>query len=229
MTKRWSAKQLALCLLRENGSAYPLGTLTRLASMIRNNARLATWRWMFVILTTLCIFSFDSSNARAESSHLECRRSIRDAVNAISETTKNIHKSIPKNASGPQVEVGSCASRLKKLAGNFLCCKADATTARYWEEISCLDLKKYYLEQTCFCLSKGLSFSTDETIQDQTLELYATIRSLEKKGVNLGVQNSIIREIVKQASSIKNCYSIGSLEILRDIERKLSAAVEGAQ
>lgn len=71
---------------------------------------------------------------------------------------------MPTWGEGPQVDVGSCASRLRKLEGNFLCCRTFSNYAATWEEISCLSLKKFYLRKSCSC--QGGSYSTNEALHD---------------------------------------------------------------
>lgn len=154
--------------------------------------------------------------AHGDATHAaSCHSEIAPMIKALDERITAVRKSEPKNGSGPQVNVGTCASRLRKLAGNFLCCTTFQNTAPYWEEMSCLELKKFYLRQTCQCSSKGQDYSLDEALQDQALEAVAAAKKLRDRARSKGIANPIIREYVKSVDATVDCINMMTLGELR--------------
>jgi hypothetical protein len=156
----------------------------------------------------------------------DCQKSIRPIVKELTARMKALQASIPSFGAGPQVQVGSCASRLKKLAGNFLCCKTHQNTAHIWEEISCIDLKRHYLEKTCSCPQTTGGYTTDEILQDEAFEQYEVVKRLGKIALKKGISNKIIGEYIAGASKYVDCINYRSIERLREIERQLSDVIE---
>lgn len=144
-----------------------------------------------------------------------CRQQIAPAIKEIDVTIQELFKTVPGWGRGKQVSVGSCASRMKKLAGNALCCSTFENTAAIWEEISCLKLKKYYLEKTCSCSTKGMAYSPDEALQDKTLEIAALAKKLKDKAIEHGITDAVISEYVSRISDAVDCVNLQSLETLR--------------
>lgn len=151
----------------------------------------------------------------------ECRASLADVLRDLDSKITTLRNSQPIWGEGPKVDVGSCASRLRKLAGNFLCCQTFANYAPIWEEISCLELKRFYLERTCECAGSGSSYSTDEALQDGVLERYGALQKLRRKALQDGIQNPEIRAYVAEANEAIDCINERSLAILNSIEARL--------
>lgn len=161
-----------------------------------------------------------ASDRTEEADAAFCRQQDAKVVEEINIQIAALHQSTPSFGSGPQVEVGSCASRLKKLSGNFLCCKTYTNYAAIWEEISCLELKKFYLRKTCECRRSG-GFSTDEALQDGIIEKYAGLQLLRRKALKEGIRNSAIRAYVSDANELLDCFNENTLGALNSIESRL--------
>ncbi|NRP21583.1 hypothetical protein LPJGGPFB_04842 [Ensifer adhaerens] len=149
-----------------------------------------------------------------------CTQDTAHVVEGIDTAIAKLHNSSPTWGEGPQVEVGSCASRLRKLAGNLLCCKTYTNYAPIWEEISCLELKKFYLRKTCACRRSG-GFSTDEALQDTIIEKYGALQILRRKALKEGIRNPAIRAYVAEANEFFDCFNEHTLGTLNSIESRL--------
>jgi hypothetical protein len=123
------------------------------------------------------------------------------------------------------VPVGNCAVRLQKLAGNFLCCKTFENIAPYWEEQSCLGLRKFYLEQTCKCAASGLTYSTDEALQDESLEAISLAHKTRLTAIGKGVPNPVIRKYIELTTRAADCINLRTLEELRTVTREIEALI----
>ncbi len=162
-----------------------------------------------------------------------CEESIRSLIKTINERIAALMKNEPPFVNGPQVQVGSCTSRLVKLYRvGVVSGPADgvglttvASKVANHEERSCLELKKGYLEKACKCAKQGLTFSADEAIQDQTLEAYAAVQKLEKRARDRSIRNPIINKIVMEAASVRDCFSIGTIETFRNTQKTLETIV----
>ncbi|MCY1212754.1 hypothetical protein D9M72_244970 [compost metagenome] len=160
-----------------------------------------------------------SETSQSKEASKECRANTAAAINEIDSRIGELHQSMSAWGEGPQVDVGSCASRLRKLEGNFLCCKTFANYAATWEEISCLSLKKFYLRKSCAC--QGGSYSTNEALQDSVLERYAAVKLMRSEALKKGIKNPLIRQYVKDASTAVDCITDSSLAKLNKIEADL--------
>lgn len=175
------------------------------------------WKRGYIWTIVLVAQFFISLEAQAS-----CYSDIVPALKNLSARIAVLHQSTPKTGAGPQVEIGSCASRLRKLAGNFLCCKTSANTAAIWEEISCLELKKHYLRKSCECSSSMGGYTTDEALQDSVLETYKSIMVLRALALKRAVPNKTIRLYVKGMSGVLDCINYQTLQTLKDVERQLT-------
>ncbi|OUC12203.1 MAG: hypothetical protein B0A82_23720 [Alkalinema sp. CACIAM 70d] len=136
----------------------------------------------------LCFLMFLSFSSEAQD-YLKCRQEIASSVSEIRKKIKEVRKAAPKQFYGHEVEVGSCASKLRKLDGNFLCCKAPQNIAPYWEEESCLHLKIFYLNKRCECGAKGRVFTDDDVLLDKFFEVSAAVNATAKKAMEKGIPN----------------------------------------
>jgi hypothetical protein len=150
-----------------------------------------------------------------------CDASVAQEIRDLYARIDAIRRSQPSVGEGPQVNVGSCNSRLRKLFGNFEDLRTYVNLAAYQEERSCLELKINYLRMACQCSKYGLTFSTNEAVQDQTLEAFSAVRRLEIRARNEGIRNPIINRIVTEAADRRDCYNLQTIEMLRDTEHVL--------
>jgi hypothetical protein len=89
------------------------------------------------------------------------------------------------------------------------------------EARACLQLKLAYFERACKCASRGLTFSTDAALQDQTLETLSAVHDLQNDARDRGILNPTINKIVTRAEEISECANIQTLETLRSTEQVL--------
>ncbi|MBZ9940173.1 hypothetical protein LB533_03540 [Mesorhizobium sp. BR1-1-13] len=160
---------------------------------------------------------FGDPEPRKAQERKECRANLATVLSDLDSKIATLRNSQPSWGEGPQVDVGSCASRLRKLAGNLLCCQTFANYAPIWEEISCLELKRFYLQRTCECASSG-SYSTDEALQDGVLERYGAFQQLRHRALREGIRNPAIRAYVAEAHEAVDCINQRSLITLKSIE-----------
>ncbi len=163
-----------------------------------------------------------------------CEREIRPQMTAIDKKIQTLMENEPPYREGPQVPVGSCASRIAKLyKARFINGPAAgvgvttvASKVANHEERACLELKKVYLEKTCKCWKQGWQISEDETMQDQMLEAYGAIQNLDKRARDRSIKNPIINKIVTEAAGVRDCFHMGAWEQLRQAERKLDGILK---
>jgi hypothetical protein len=155
----------------------------------------------------------------------DCDASLNKTSTAIDEKIRELEKQEPAWENGPDVEVGSCTSRLQKLFGKLgefnLRVTSIAKQVANREARACLHLKREYLQNACKCIRKGITISTEEVIQDQSIEAFAAVKRLEQRARDHGVQSGIIRDIVERASEIRDCHNLQTIETLRSTERAL--------
>lgn len=176
--------------------------------------------WILALLLAVCLIP---AEARADKS---CTKEIQPAIRDINARVKVLLASEPAQGAGPQVNVGSCASRLRKLAGNFLCCRTFANTAPIWEEVSCLQLKKHYLQKSCECAGAAGGYTQDEALQDSILEQYTVLKQLKKKAISKGIPNKLISNYVGDISRRIDCLNDQTLQILNASLRQLDDALK---
>ncbi|ULO24241.1 hypothetical protein [Methylocystis sp. SB2] len=145
---------------------------------------------------------------------------------ALDARINELYREQPAIGEGPQVDVGSCASRLRKLAGNFLCCRIFANTAPIWEEISCLELKRFYVNKACSCNSRGVEYSQDEVLQDEAFETYSAAMKLRNRALEHGISNEFIQSYVSELHSTIDCINQRSLRIMNQLKAALEEAIE---
>jgi hypothetical protein len=124
---------------------------------------------------------------------------------------------------GPNTKLGECAHRLQTIRGSAQLIALDKSTAEHREKISCLTVKKTLLEQQCVCEAKGLEFSSDPAVIDNTLAAQKRFADAQKAARKGALRSSPeVREIAKEASRVRGCYSAQVIGILN----KSTAAVE---
>lgn len=154
-----------------------------------------------------------------------CERSIRPIIKDINARISALTQSIPATGIGEQLDVGSCALRLKRLEGNFLCCKTHANIAPIWEEISCLRLKRYQLKKQCDCAKIGLEYSAEEVSENRAYAIYLSIKALKPLALAAGVRDKIVREYIKNADKALECVNENNIALLSRIETELRSAL----
>ncbi len=162
---------------------------------------------------------FSDEDPESASLRKQCNRVMDSAFSDINVQISRLYRSLPRWGEGAQVEVGSCASRLRLLAGNLICCNTFKNIAPVWEEISCLELKKFYLRKSCECADRG-QYSKDPVLQDGILERYGALMQLRHRALHAGVKDRSIRAVIDEAQKAVDCMNYKSLAILNAIEVK---------
>ena len=158
-----------------------------------------------------------------EHTRSDCDDAIIPQLRAIRKRIEQLSTEEP-DPKGGAVEEDSCSSRLHKLFGHGF---GELDVIPYANQVAiraewgCLQLKQEYLQQACKCTKRGLTFSEDEAIQDQTLEAYSAVKRLEEKARSKGIQNKVINAWVKKAGEVRDCYNLQTIEILRRTEHAL--------
>jgi len=157
----------------------------------------------------------------------DCDKSLTATKKDIDAKILKLRQEEPHWEPAPLVEVGTCTSRLHRLFGDGfgLSDTAIAIQVENREKRGCLELKKAYLDRACECTRKGIALSTDQAIQDQTLEAASAVRELETRARNRGIPNERIRAIVTRAEQVRDCYNIQTIETLRGTEQVLEKVV----
>jgi hypothetical protein len=162
----------------------------------------------------------------------DCQASLQSTTRAIEAKILELQRQEPPWEAGDLVEVGSCTSRLARLFGSDalhdfgLSLRAVARQVENREARGCLALKRAYLHRACECTRKGMTITTDEAIQDQSLETFSAVRNLEQRAQNQGIMNPRIRQIVQRASAVHDCYNLQTLETLRSTEQALDRELD---
>ena len=125
---------------------------------------------------------------------------------------------------GTVTKHGECAHRLQTIRGAQLLPGTDKNTADHREKISCLVVKKTLLEQQCTCEAKGLAFSSNPAMIDNTLAAQKKFADAQKAAHPKGSLRNTpeVREIAKDVDRVRGCYSAQVIEIIN----KATAAVE---
>lgn len=157
-----------------------------------------------------------------------CKEEIKPIIKDLNRQIGVIRKQWNKTlGQGPKVELGSCTKRLHRLDGPYyLCCKDYSNWAPMIEAMACLELKKFYLSRACACNSRG-GYSFDTALQDEAMEIHASIKHLQSLATKRGIRNPLIRNYVSEAQKALYCLQTGSLATLRSIERSLSQTIPG--
>ena len=112
---------------------------------------------------------------------------------------------------------------METIRGGAIIATADKNSADQREKISCLIVKKTLLEQQCVCEGKGLEFSSDHAVIDNTLAAQKRFADAQKAARKGSLRSSPeVREIAKEADKVRGCYSAQVIDILN----KSTAAVE---
>ena len=152
---------------------------------------------------------------------------IADQVHAINQQWKVLHDFImAAKFVGKDAERGKCAITLLKIGAPAFALPPDEAVKEAYEEVSCLELEKWQLEQECKCRDAGMAFSRDDKDAAATLQAYEDVEALRKKATKIGIPNPAIRSYVERAEEIKACFDKGTVGQLRAIERALDAIVD---
>jgi hypothetical protein len=126
---------------------------------------------------------------------------------------------------GPNTKQGDCTHRLHLIRGSAPMVAVDKNTVEHREKIACLAVKKTLLEQRCVCQAKGLQFSGEPAMIDNTLaaqKRFADAQKAARKASGSLRSPPEVREIAKEAGKVRGCYSAQVIDILN----KSTAAVE---
>ena len=181
---------------------------------------------LLTLLTPAHVFP---AQALAANGDYECRQRVWPQIQELRKRKDQVLKQVPSWGTGPQVDVGPCASRLRALDGNLLCCRTFANTASFWEEASCLELKVFYLEKACECGAQGSSYSTDDSVQDSFLKKYAEAKKLREVALNRGIANAVIREYLKRLQPAVDCINTNSVSLLNNAMKDLEQSIDNPQ
>jgi hypothetical protein len=181
----------------------------------------------------------DVALARPLEGHIEvgtaatCQQAIAPVRNAIRERVKKLMKLEPPYVAGARAIAGPCTARMWKLYRSGILngpptaigMTSIASQMANHEERSCLELKIDLLDKACDCAQRGHSFSADESLQDNSMVVYGSIREFEQRARNRGIVNPAIRKYVDDASKIRDCFNQGSLDSLRNTQKALETIV----
>jgi hypothetical protein len=164
------------------------------------------------------------SSAAHAAGLMACMTAHKEEMKALNTQIAELEK-VKVTPGGPKTKLGDCAHRLETIRGGAIIATADKNSADQREKISCLIVKKTLLEQQCVCEGKGLQFSSDPTVIDNTLaaqKRFADAQKVARKGSGSLRSSPEVREIAKEADKVRGCYSAQVIDILN----KSAAAVE---
>lgn len=115
---------------------------------------------------------------------------------------------------GPKPSSESCAHRLEAIRGGAQLIATDKDTVEHREKISCLSVKKTLLEQRCACEAKGLPFSSDPAVVDNSIIATKRFSDAQKSTRKAAKNSPDVRKIVDEASKVRGCYSAQAIELL---------------
>lgn len=176
--------------------------------------------WTFIPLVLAMQCAYTDPAAATERLAAECRRSTATERQQLSMSINLLNKNMPRGT-GPKTQPGLCSKRLAAVAGNLWYMSLDAATQAWAEELSCLELRKYYLERQCRCKEMGLAFEFDDAIVDESINHINKIYSAQKELRRRAVKNPMIKQYIDITSRIKECYSIQSVKTLESVAREI--------
>ena len=153
---------------------------------------------------------------------LACMTAHKDEMKALNTQIAELQR-VKVAPGGPKTKLGECAHRLEAIRGSAQLIATDKNTVDHREKISCLSVKKTLLEQQCACEAKGLQFSSDPAVVDNSIAATKRFSDAQKSARKAATKNSPdVRKIVDEASKVRGCYSAQAIELLN----KSSAALE---
>ena len=161
--------------------------------------------------------------AHAAPALIVCLTAHRDEMKALNTQIAELEQ-IKVTPGGAITKHGGCAHRLQTIRGAQLLPGTDKNTADHREKISCLVVKKTLIEQQCTCEAKGLAFSSDPAVIDNTLAAQKKFADAQKAARPKGNLRSTpeVREIAKDVDRVRGCYSTQVIDIIN----RATAAVE---
>jgi hypothetical protein len=154
---------------------------------------------------------------------IACMTAHKDEMKALNTQIAELEQ-MKVTPGGATTKHGECTHRLQTISGAQLLPATDKNTADHREKITCLRVKKTLLEQQCSCEAKGLAFSSDPAVIDNTLAAQKKFADAQKSARPKGSLRSTpeVREIAKNVDRVRGCYSAQVIEIIN----KATAAVE---
>jgi hypothetical protein len=152
---------------------------------------------------------------------LTCMTSHKEEMKALNTQIAELQR-VKVAPGGPKTKLGECAHRLEAIRGGAQLVAIDKNTVDHREKISCLGVKKTLLEQQCACEAKGVQFSSDPAVVDNSIVAYKRFTDAQKSARKAAKNSPDVRKIVDEASRVRGCYSAQAIELLN----KSSAALE---
>jgi hypothetical protein len=152
---------------------------------------------------------------------LACMTAHKEEMKALNTQIAELQK-IKVTPGGPNTKPGECTERLQAIHGSVILAASDKNSADHREKISCLGVKKTLLEQRCACEAKGLQFSADLTVVDNSLAAYRRYEDAHKHARRAAKDSPELKKISEAATRLRGCYSAQAITELN----KSSAALE---
>ena len=152
---------------------------------------------------------------------LACMTAHREEMKALNTQIAELQK-VKVTPGGPNTKPGECAQRLEAIRGSVILAAADKNSADHREKISCLSVKKTLLEQQCACEAKGLQFSGEAAVVDNSLAAYKRYEEARKQARRAAKDSPELKKISEAATRFRGCYSAQANSELN----KSSAALE---
>ena len=144
---------------------------------------------------------------------IACMTSHKEEMKALNAQIAELQK-VKVTPGGPKTKLGECAHRLEAIKGGALIVTADKNSADHREKISCLSVQKTLLEQKCACEAKGLQFSSDAAVVDNSIAAYKRFTDAQKLARKAAKDSPDVKKIAAEASKVRGCYSAQSIELL---------------
>ena len=152
---------------------------------------------------------------------LACMTAHKDEMKALNTQIAELQK-IKVTPGGPNTKPGQCTERLQAIQGSVIMAASDKSSSDHREKISCLSVKKTLLEQQCICEAKGVQFSGEATVVDNSLAAYKRYEEARKHARRAAKDSPELKKISEGATRLRGCYSAQAISELN----KSSAALE---
>ena len=152
---------------------------------------------------------------------IACMTTHKEEMKALNTQIAELQR-IKVTPGGPKAKQGDCAHRLQAIHGSALPVTTDKSTVDHNEKISCLTVKKTLLEQQCICEAKGLQFSGESAVVDNSLAAYNRFTEARKAARKAAKDSPDVKKISEEAIKARGCYGAKVIELLNNS----SAALE---
>ena len=172
---------------------------------------------VLVVLGVLLFSGFADAAPRL----ITCMTSHQSEMKELNTQIAELQK-IKVTPGGPKTKLGDCAHRLEAIRGGALTITSDKNSVDHREKISCLTVKKTLLEQQCICEAKGLQFSGEPAVVDNSLAAYRRFTDAQKLARKAAKDSPEVKKSSEEAVKLRGCYGAQVIEQLN----KSSAALE---